>query len=398
MPETARPTGLRLPPRPVFAIIAALVVIALFLAPLAENTNAPGLSSFGAGPGGARGLYETLDRLGFRVDRSLVPLRTELDPAAAWFVLAPEIQPTATEVHRLLEAVRTGAGLLVLPADRSRLADSLGMRRVPVVPVPARAGRAAARRDSVAYGRGLIAWVLRPLESAPDSMLRTSPGVRWFLSIDTHDGTEPVALGKRLGRGRIVAVANAGLFSNSVVRDGEPAVRIVRMIEWLLGPDGRDREIRFDEYHHGFGVHASPSRVARRALLATPLGRVTLQLAAAALVLLIAVAVRPIRPAPRIRIERRSPLEHVTALARAYREVRAVDRAASLLVRGLRRRHGGLPSRPTDADWLRACAERHPALTQDVDIVLAGMGVREGPQAPAAITAAIRHIERVISS
>jgi hypothetical protein len=154
----------------------------------------------------------------------------------------------------------------------------------------------------------------------------------------------------------------------------------------------------FDEYHQGFGRHASAMRVARRALLRTPPGRVALQLAAAALLLLIAVAVRPIRPRPRQRIERRSPLEHVTALARAYREVRATDRATRLLVRGVRRRHGGQPSRLDEPAWLRALAERHPVVARDVGVLIGSMAGRPGTHSPETITTAIRHIEQVIST
>jgi hypothetical protein len=393
--ESVRRAGTFFSPRRVLAVLAVLVVIAALLAPLPETAEAPGLSSFGAGPGGARGLYETLNRLGFRVDRALGPMRGELDPDAVWFVLAPEIQPTATEVHRLLDAVRAGAGLVVLPETGSRLADSLGMRRAPVVPLPGRGGRA--QRDSIAYGRGLIAWVLRPLESAQDTVLTTTTGVRWFLSVATRYGTEPVVLGRTLGRGRIIVAANADLFSNAAVRDGEPAVRVVRLIEWLLEDAGAGRTLRFDEYHHGFGTQASVTKVARRALLHTPAGRTALMLAVAAVVLLIAAGTRPIPPLPRQRIERRSPLEHVAALARAYREARANDRAVRLLVRGVRRRHGGIQPRLDDAAWLRVLAERHPSVAHDIDTLLAGMGARDGPQAPAGIAAAIRNIEQVVS-
>ncbi len=380
-------------------VIAVLVVVAALVAPLPDDTKAPGLSSYGTAPGGARGLYETLDRLGYRVHRSLDPMRGELDTLAVWLVLAPDIQPTATEVHRLLEAVRAGAGLLVIPADGSRLADSLGMRQAPTVQLRGRGARAAVPQDSgIVFGRGLLSWVLRPLQSAADTVLSPPSRVRRFLTITTRRGGEPVILGIPLGRGRMVVAANAELFSNFVVREGDPAVRVVGLVDWLLDGNGTRRTLVFDEYHHGFGTHASAIRVARRALLHTPAGRLLLQLAAAALILLIAIAVRPIRPSPRIRIERRSPLEHVTALARAYREARASDRATRLLVRGVRRRHGGLQARFDDAEYLRTLARRHPAVATDVDSLLAGMEEGAEARAPGTITAAIRHIEQVISS
>lgn len=393
-------SGVRISPRGVLGVLALAVFIAALVAPLSEEASGPELSSYVAHPGGSRGLYDALSRLGFRVSRSTGPMRDELDARVVYLVLAPQIEPTAVEVHRLLDAVRAGAGLLVLPSADSRLADSLGMRRVPVVPLPPREpGQQTVPDTPVTFGRSLVSWVLRPLDGPNDSVraLVTPRGGRSFLSLRTRYGSEPVILGYPFGGGRIVAVANADLLTNRVLREGLPAVRVVRLIEWLQGDDPA-RTIVFDEYHHGYGTHASAMRVARRALLHTPAGRVAMQLAAAAIILLMAVAGRPVRPRPRTRIERRSPLEHVTALARAYREVGAIDRATRLLVRGLRRRHGGLRSDLDDVAYLRGLADRDSALAPDVDRLIDELEGRPAARSRENVAAAILHIERVIST
>ena len=143
----------------------------------------------------------------------------------------------------------------------------------------------------------------------------------------------------------------------------------VQALEWL--GEGPGRRLVFDEYHHGYGTHADPLGASARALVVTPLGRLALQVAAAGLVLLAALGIRPVAPAARRPIERRSPLEHVGALARAYEQVGASRLAARRLVRGLRRRHGGwrgagAPSGgDADAEFLHQVAARRPAAADD---------------------------------
>ena len=98
---------------------------------------------------------------------------------------------------------------------------------------------------------------------------------------------------------------------------------MIRRFRWCACWNGCRRAIArgrivFDEYHHGFGTHANTRAVTVRALTRTGAGRTVLQLALAGLLLLLALGVRPVKPQPRHSIERRSALEHVGALARAY--------------------------------------------------------------------------------
>lgn len=436
MPESGRGGRLErlLTPGRVFGTLAVLVLLALLLAPPAPRTGTPALSSYGTNPRGARGLYEILGRLGFKAERGLQPLRGALDDSAVYVVLAPPLPLTPTEIHDLLDAVRAGAGLLAVPLPGSGLADSLGLYGEPTVAVTSEnarggrrgtgratgpagasaAGRASGPRtapprtappDTAAHGplvtwagAGFVRWALRPrVHGDSAAALHLRDAARVFESAATPRGIEPVVAGFPLGAGRVVLAADPRLFTNTVIRQGEPAVRAVRLVEWLRA-GAAARPIIFDEYHYGHGTHADVLGVARRALQRTPPGRVLLQLGLAALALLLAVAPRPIRPRPVRRVERRSPLEHVSALARAYAAASARDRAARLLVRGLRRRHGGARASRDEADYLRDVARRHPAAAADVERVLDVLDDRGAHEAGTGLAAAILGIERVIES
>jgi hypothetical protein len=383
-------------PRRVFGGLALLLFIALLFTPSQQTSEDAGsLSSYSTDPNGTRGLHDALQRLGFRVERGLRPMRQALDPQHVYFVLDPVIELTAGEVHNLLEAVRAGGGLLVVPSRYERLEDSLHVTRVPA-PMSA---TDLADRDSLArFGQGRYGFVLRtPLEGQDSSVSYRAPaGAVTFLTRSTNRGREPVMVGVPYGRGRLVMAADPDFFQNSVVRQGDAAVRAVRMVEWLLAGD-RSRTLVFDEYHHGFGMHADIMRVTRRALFDSAPGRVVLVLTLALLLLFFAVGVRPIRPRVQLRIERRSALEHVGALARAYAAVHASSRAARLLVRGLRRRHGGLRTNRDDAAYLRSIAERKPALRDDVEHLVTAMEGNAATSSDATLAAAVRRIEQAIT-
>jgi hypothetical protein len=169
------------------------------------------------------------------------------------------------------------------------------------------------------------------------------------------------------------------------------------MLEWLA--PGRRPPLIFAEYHQGHGHHASVMKTIRRELADTPAGRVVLNLLIAAGVLLLAVGVRPIAPRARIRSERRSPLEHVGALAHAYSQVNATRTALRRLIRGLRRRHpiGTLRS-ASDDEYLSSLAARHPSVAGDVDALLKLIHDRPAPDRFEAGGAAIAHIERTLST
>jgi hypothetical protein len=205
----------------------------------------------------------------------------------------------------------------------------------------------------------------------------------------------PVALGFAVGRGRVVALAEPAILRNQALRVGAPGVYAVRMLQWAGPAGGR---IVFDEYHQGFGPHADIPGAVSYALAHTAPGRMVMALGVAALLLLLAVGPRPIPPAPRTRFERRSPLEHVGALAHAYEQIAATRLAARRLVQGVRRRHSPGARRGADEAFLAAVAARHPALRRDVELLRAAIDRPLPPAELPAVGRAIATIERTLST
>lgn len=468
-----------LAPRVALGLLALLIALQILLSPYASDVEiSPALSSRSASPNGARGLYETLERLGFQVGRGTMPLEQTLDSTIVLALLTPRMPLTRIETHRLLDAVRGGAHLLVTPLDEP-LSDSLGVRTSRYFPRAAYGPRgggltreeddAASRRlewvgigeidrtgadsgaadsaiadstasdstvtdeevadfeeglwperttplDTIALagdtsdltraarGLGTVRYHLAPLRASLDAATLESGDLPTPFPADTvsfvtallpRNRLAPVVMGIRLGKGRIVAVADPYLLTNLEVRDGDAAVIAVRAIEWLA-PD-RQRRIVFDEYHLTPPEKTGAGPIAR-AVFQTPLGRVTAQLLFAAVLLLLALGARPLAPRPRMRLERRSPFEHVGALARAYEQVRATRLASRRLLHGLRRRHpiGRLAS--DDDSYLAALGSRYPHLRDEIARVRAALETPLPPEKFLLVGNAIETIERKIES
>jgi hypothetical protein len=176
----------------------------------------------------------------------------------------------------------------------------------------------------------------------------------------------------------------------------------VRMLEWLrAGGESPRTTLAFDEYHQGYGSRPSVFTVTGSFLTDHPLGRAIVLAIVAALVLLLAVSPRPIKPQHVERIERRDPLEQVDALAHAYEQVRATRTITARLVRGMRWRveRGGSAARArTDDVFLDAVAERNPPLAADVAMVRDALRdpVPDGDLPE--IGAALRRIEHTLTT
>ena len=387
-------------PRLVFIALGVLLVLTILFTPEPSMGDEEArLTSYSTAPWGARGLYQVVDRLGWPVERREVAMRESLDSSRIYAVLATPIEQTAGEVHNLLEAVRAGAGLLfVLPYGRSPLADSLGLTGIgpsfepfEIDPSPPRASPLAERLAEI-------------YDLVPRRAVR--------LGAPVHDDTQifvyaigairdsvdaPVVVGLPLGAGRVAVVADPELMRNDRLRlaDGEYGILPVRLLEWL-SPGGK-RTIVFDEYHHGFGRQPSLARAIWILLTETAPGRALAQLTLAVLLLLLAAATRGIVPPSRRRTERRSPLEHVGALARAYEQVEATRTATRRLVHGIRRRHAtGAARALDDAAYLRAIAVRHPALAADVDRTLEALQRPLPPSDFLAVGIGLDHIDRTL--
>lgn len=382
--------------------LAAIVVVALFTPSADIRGTVPQLSSYSAAPGGARGLSEVARHLGWKVTRSTSKQPPHRGSAAVYAVLDPAIPLTRGEVSELLSRVRAGGALLIVAERKTPLADSLGVQ--------------------VGFLSGSMPWdstntcpprrrfvLSAPLWDVPAiGTVRHGPATtHTFLALEgSWIGSPglPVVLGFELGRGRVGVVSDPLLLSNAVLKECRfPAGLAVAALLQYLGesPPGSIRsELVFDEFHQGYGVQPSVGRVTSRMLLASGPGRGLLQMALAGVILLTAIAPRPVSPRKEAVPQRRSPLEHVRALAAAYQEVGATRTATRRLVGGLRRRLArGSSGANSDGDetFLRELAAAHPNVAAEVDRVLHSLANRTTTRELVATGESIHRIERLLA-
>ena len=389
-----------LSPKIALPVIAAALVAAILLEPTATPPSLfprGVLSSDSATPGGARGLYEIAGRLGWPELRRRRALSAPLDSDRVYLLLDPPVLPTIPEAHAILDAVRRGAGLVyvITENEASALNDSLHVavaRGRVMVPQPA--------LDCPDEDAG------SPTQMWPDDSVRLYSIKRtraWpddttlivAVQSDTDKTTSPAAVGYRFGQGRVVIVSDADLLRNDVIRVCRyglgPAA--VRMLDYASA--GKRPMLVFDEHH--FGARQGIWSAIGDFLTETSAGRTLAQVAVAALILLAAAAWRPVAPTSRARIERRSALEHVAALARAYARVNATRTAVRRLVRGLRRRHARKGLRNDEA-YLQGVAAQNPRLADDVQHILHGVSDGITPAELLAVGRAVDHIDRVLGT
>jgi hypothetical protein len=392
----------------VLPLIAALMLLVTLLTPRdATDSGDTRLSTHLTGPSGARLVYEVAARLGWRTSqRDTSPVPPLATGRTVHAVLAPSRRVTPEEAHAYLEAVRAGDGLLVVLETRDALSDSLGVRHSrtggTLVPIVADVAGCRSRMDLIPprWPDGQVhLWGLQWTRGAPAGRtvfgeVRRDP---------PQDDRLEMAAGFALGNGRVVVVSDPDLLRNDVVRRCTWAtdLRVVRMLEWLrAGGIAPRTTLVVDEYHHGFGNEASMAGTVGTFLVGHPVGRAILQVVLAALVLLLAVAPRPLKPVDVQRIERRHPLEQIDALALAYQQVRATRTVAARLVHGLRSRveRGWHPARSRpDEHFLDDAESRAPALAPDVALVRRALHETVPDRDLPELGAALRRIERTLT-
>lgn len=403
-------------PLRILSAVAALLVLFLTLAPQQRADVGAVYSSYASGAGGTRALYEVLGRVGFTMSRNEKPLISLLDTISTYVLITPAQPLTSVEETQLIAAVRHGA-TLVFTSDNDALADSLGFESAS----PSN-GLNTLSLATVAGGNPPVPDTLDPRaifqsvfpigvtvssksKSGNQAFLwLASPAARWprdnrTAHLDSAQRSTLV-LGHRFGHGYAIAIAPSIIVMNQVMREPRVAIAIVRAIQFAnraLDVAPRTNKVVFDEYHHGFGLHADMVAAIEHSLTATPVGRMTIEAIAAALLLLLAFAVRPLTPLSVPPVSRRSPLEHVGALARAYSQVNAQRLGTGRLVRGLRRRHSlGLPRSLPDSAYLSALRSRIPAASVDVDHISTALASNSSDSSDhfATTGAAVANIER----
>lgn len=420
--------------------VLGLIALAALLTPelIGGRTGDPRLTTFSAQAQGARLLYELASRLGWRVARWTTGPTIVSDAHTVVAVLDPVQPVSAIEAHDILQHVRAGGGLLYVMNGGAPLDDSLHVKRnllggtyeataagtaeVPRPSIPAdslrarhfdsgvRTASSTAEEESDARvecvnvpsnGGALPMWFDQRVQLSQLRWARRRPpdAVIFARATDrqSHDSSlgrsGPAAAGFSLGSGRVVVLADADLLRNDVLRVCRWGLDVVavRMLDYLAtGGTRRDRLV-FDEYHQGFGAHPGTLRAIIVYLSRAASGHVLLQLLLGGLVLLAALGPRALPPHDAERVERRSPLEHVGALAQAYARVGATRTATARLLRGVRRRIEP-KAVVSDEDFLQiagASSER----AADVALIRHALAVPVSRREFAAVGGALGHLE-----
>jgi hypothetical protein len=331
-------------PRTELAIGAALLV-ALGIGAAALGTRRarvtdadPRRSTYLSGPGGARGFADAAERLGVTVIRHRRPVES-LTPAGPESTLVALIGPSIALTSREGGRLAAGSADLLLAGRRAECAmRCLGYRvvvrgpREITSPLPEGEhrffevqaelvrDRAAAVTDSSELADGRVVTCTVPAARSVDTLL-TAAG----------DRTVALRLTYPSGR-RVTLVADDRLFTNRSLRETAAGPFALGLVV------PRYTRLVVDELHHGYQGGGSLAGATLSWSLRSPWGWAAWQAALVGLLGLVSAGIRfgPVRTA--IERRRRSPLEHVRALATALAAARGHDVAVRLMIQGLRRR------------------------------------------------------------
>jgi hypothetical protein len=331
---------------------AVLALIALEAAPRrrgAVDTD-PRSSSYLSGPQGLRAMAEVVERMGVRVVRwrgRTQALQAEAAEPATLVVADPSVTLRADDVLTILDWSASGGDLVLGGEGTTPVMRCLGysprLLVLDSVRVRAPSGRDAGwvhaelRKEIDAevtirdgpLSSGADAVVCPPAAiSAADTVLRSVDGAPVAVRLTRRDTVTMT----RDGSSTILLLSDMALLNNRGLREAE-------IPEILLGSLlSRSRAVVFDEYHQGFAQRGSVASAAIAWTRSSPWGWLFWQWAIVGLLAFVAGAVRfgPVRVG--VTRKRRSPLEHVKALATALAAARGHDVAIASLVQGLRRR------------------------------------------------------------
>lgn len=333
------------------AVLGVAVWFGVAAAPDPMVTD-PRRSSHLTGPNGASGFAEVLERLGAEVDQFDRPLfrldTTGIAGTDHWLaVLEPSLGLGESELRSIGEWL--GAGGSVFAAGETGLEECLGLRvwNLPAI-ASDRSPHEIRRPDSLSLHAARAEF--RPLRGnrLVSSECEHVPPVLNSDVVLSTTSDDSVAMVVALASGSYVfLLADSRYVANEDLKDTD-AGRVLLPEFLRLEP----ATVTFDEFHHDFGQNGSLYGAAMSWMTRAPLGWAMIQLV---LVSLLVIGARAVRFGPALEVvhrERRSPLDHVDALATGLARARRDSAAVTLLVDGLRRRLG----RPGSAE--HASAER----------------------------------------
>lgn len=275
-----------------------------------QNTgNGPSRpTTYSAAPGGYKVLYLWLRELGVPFRRWERPFGQLSRMASVLLLVTPEMAVRSGAMKALDRWVRRG-GTLILAIDPPHpLLEHFGMGAGKVLPKV----RRGSGRDDVLYQPGpYTQGVQRILSKGHRGLVSQRPEVVLHAR-DQYGGLLAVAA---WGKGCVIGLADPHLLDNASLKKGDHARLALNL---LLEHRGKG-VLLVDEYHHGYGRASSVLGHLARSKVLAPLVQACILL----LILWAAEGRRFGLPRPDIKIEGRSSMEYVKAMARIYRRARA---------------------------------------------------------------------------
>lgn len=221
-------------PRRVLYLILVLMLVLLGINLWIERKTSldNSATSLGVGIDGYKAAYELLHELHFPARRSYVrPVHAPHD-RVLWMIMPEFLNPqatlTSTDVNDLKEWIKAG-GVAVVIGNVASQWERLDLDATAV------AG------DKTSLIRG---------DFARDGLTIPVEGLAHFKSADkdslirlTSDG-KPFALEKKMGKGKLIAIADGAFILNSNLDKADASVLLVDLVHAIGTPD-------FDEYSHG---------------------------------------------------------------------------------------------------------------------------------------------------
>ena len=281
-------------------------------------------------------------------------------------MLEPVLPPSAAEVREILGWVRQGGVLVYSPGPGGLIMDSLGLSVEVQAPGPG-LFLDPLERESLLPNRWTDGVAERPTASDWSVEADSTRALTWVPLSFVDDSIDVTLAWLPEGLGGVLVLPDAEELANRTVGSSSLAIVVTRAIVDLLEPADT---VFFSEYHQGLDGRRGFLREAIGLAASSPLGRVTLYLAAAGALLFLLSGRRFGSPLQEAEADRRSPLEHVEALGRIYRTSRSHGRVARRLVRGAARRmalqsYGAKPESEILREWAskpELAAHAHTAL------------------------------------
>ena len=341
-------------------IILLLTTIAAAIQQTKEPPKPP-LASFSNTPNGTRALSLWLESLGYTVSSPVAEAFHPPEDASLIFLLAPTMPILESEWQAIDAWVEAGGTLIIAEGSQGRGEAQwhYDFRYKSYDP----------QDNPVAAQTPLLA---NPLLSTLENFRPA-----YYLDSQRDDfvtllaaGPHPVLVLLRQGNGRIIISAATNPFSNAGLKQAGNADLVLNLLAGV--PQGE--LVWFDEWHHGVRSESVEIIGPGRWLRYTPAGRSLLFAAGVVFLALLLQGQLFGRPVPLAReIQRRSPLEYITAIANLNRQAghrrHVLEQYHQQIKRHFGRRYHIDPT-SSDEQFVAELSRYHPGLDRDA---LAGL-------------------------